>query len=148
MSRTIRTRAQRRLPMVAAGLTTLLFATACGTEAPGEGDPSSALPVAVVGADPQPSEPSGEAGEAGAVTVEVTMTDNSFTPGAVTVPRGGTVVWRNTSSMVHTVTGDGFDSGSLAPGASYRRTFSTPGSHPYHCVPHRQAGMVGQVVVK
>jgi plastocyanin len=80
--------------------------------------------------------------------VEVTMTVNRFGPGTVRVAAGATVTWRNTSDIPHTVTGDGFDSGLIAPGASYSRTFTQPGSYSYWCTPHRQAGMVGTVLVQ
>jgi plastocyanin len=80
--------------------------------------------------------------------VEVTMTVNRFGPGTVRVAAGATVVWRNTSEIPHTVTGEGFDSGPIAPGASYSRTFTQPGSYAYWCTPHRAAGMVGTVLVQ
>jgi plastocyanin len=80
--------------------------------------------------------------------VEVTMTANRFNPGTTRVAAGATVVWRNTSDIPHTVTGNGFDSGMIAPGASYSRTFTQPGSYSYWCTPHRQAGMVGTVLVE
>ena len=126
-----------------------LAAAGCAPAEPEEED-AATLPVAVAGAELGPGDPARAEGddEADEVAVEVTMTDTRFTPASVSVSPGGTVVWRNTSSMVHTVTGDGFDSGPLGPGATYRRSFSTPGSHAYHCVPHRAAGMVGTVIVK
>ena len=80
--------------------------------------------------------------------VEVTMTVNRFNPGTIRVAAGATVIWRNTSDIPHTVTGNGFDSGMIAPGASYSRTFTQPGSYSYWCTPHRQAGMVGTVLVE
>ena len=80
--------------------------------------------------------------------VEVTMSANRFSPGTTRVAAGATVIWRNTSDIPHTVTGNGFDSGTIAPGASYSRTFTQPGSYSYWCTPHRQAGMVGTVLVE
>ena len=79
--------------------------------------------------------------------VIVTMSENRFVPGAMRVRAGTTVVWRNTSDLVHTVTASGFDFGNIVPGGSYRRTFTTPGTYSYRCIPHEQAGMVGTVVV-
>ena len=79
--------------------------------------------------------------------VEVTMTANRFTPGTVRVAAGATVTWRNTSEIPHTVTGEGFDSGMIEPGESYSRTVTQPGTYAYWCTPHRQAGMVGTVLV-
>lgn len=44
-------------------------------------------------------------GCAAAKTVEVGMTDSlQFTPKTVTIHRGDTVVWKNTSQLAHTVT--------------------------------------------
>ena len=105
------------------------------------------FPVSGVSASTNPfAMPTAAAPEA--PVVEVTMTTNRFGPGTVRVTSGATVTWRNTSDIPHTVTGDGFDSGLIAPGASYSRTFTQPGSYSYWCTPHRQAGMVGTVVVQ
>jgi plastocyanin len=77
----------------------------------------------------------------------VTMGDTRFAPATVRIRRGETVTWRNTNAMVHTVTGAGFDSGNIASGATFSRTFDRPGTYSYHCKPHQAAGMVGTVVV-
>lgn len=88
-----------------------------------------------------------------------------FLPDTVRVRAGEQVVWRNTSDLVHTVTGDPdgvlrpenvilpegarpFDSGDLAPGASFARTFTVAGTYRYVCVPHEPAGMLGVVIVE
>jgi hypothetical protein len=54
------------------------------------------------------------------------------------VVQGDTVHWTNDSVRVHTVTADdgSFDSGRLASGEGYSRTFATLGDAPYHCVIH------------
>lgn len=95
----------------------------------------------------------------------IVMTDGlRYEPAAVTVPAGTTVTWRNTSSMVHTVTAnpalanepghvslpDGaktFNSGLLQPGQSFSHTFTVPGEYRYFCIPHEGAGMLGTVTV-
>ena len=77
----------------------------------------------------------------------VSMSDDRFQPATVHVKAGETVTWRNTSKVVHTVTGAGYDSGMLAPGGSYSHTFGTPGTYDYHCTPHQSMGMTGRVVV-
>ena len=82
------------------------------------------------------------------VAIEVVMTENRFEPGTIRIAAGATVTWRNSSEIPHTVTGSGFDSGPIAPGASYSRTFTRPGSLSYWCTPHRQTGMVGTVLVE
>jgi plastocyanin len=99
-------------------------------------------------------------------TVVVRMTDDlTFDPDRVVVHTGDTVEWRNTSKLSHTVTADArraaeskavvlppgaapFDSGTIAPGDSYRHTFTVPGTCKYICVPHAALGMVGQVIVQ
>lgn len=88
-----------------------------------------------------------------------------FLPETVTIRAGETIEWRNGSKLGHTVTADPekaanpdhvqlpegaatFDSGDLAPGETYRRTFDVPGTYQYFCIPHEAAGMVGTIVVK
>lgn len=99
--------------------------------------------------------------------IEVTMTNQlAFEPVTLRVRPGETVVWRNTSDVVHTVTADPekvaaranvqlpegaapFDSGDMAPGAEFRHTFTVPGEYRYVCVPHEIAGrMLGVVIVE
>jgi plastocyanin len=95
----------------------------------------------------------------------VNMTDaNRFEPAELTVPKGATVTWTNTGQVVHTVTDDPskalnksdavlpggappWDSGNIAGGASYSRTFDVPGQYTYFCIPHESLGMVGHITV-
>jgi plastocyanin len=96
--------------------------------------------------------------------VEMTSTLN-FSPASVTIPAGGTVEWRNTAIMRHTVTADpalakdaadvhlppgaqAFDSGDVPAGQLYRHTFDVPGEYRYFCKPHESDGMVGTVTVQ
>ena len=76
------------------------------------------------------------------------LTTTAYAPNPVTVPVGGTVTWTNGDTITHTSTGDGgtWDSGNIAPGATFSRTFSTAGSFRYHCTIH--PGMVGTVNVQ
>jgi plastocyanin len=90
--------------------------------------------------------------------------DKTFEPKTITVKAGGTVLWKNVSDMVHTVTdkpdqaitkddaalppnAKEFDSGLIEAGKDYSHTFTVPGTYKYFCVPHETAGMVGTVVV-
>lgn len=61
-----------------------------------------------------------------------------FQPDTLTVDAGDTVIWKNADIVPHTVTaGDkSFNSGSIAPGASWTLVTKTRGSFPYSCVPH------------
>ena len=77
----------------------------------------------------------------------VSSRDDSFDPPTLTVQPGTTVKWTNNGKHPHTVTDRGgkFDSGDIAPGASYTVTFSTPGTYKYYCKHHK--GMEGTIVV-
>lgn len=70
-----------------------------------------------------------------------------FSPGRQLVLIGDTVSWRNSDSSSHTVTADdgAFDSGAIAPGASFSRPFVAGGVYKYHCTIHRY--MRGEVDV-
>src|SRR5437762_9540486 len=59
-----------------------------------------------------------------------------FAPKVTDVKAGDTVVWHNTGTLQHTVTADAFDAGPVNPGATWSRTFDTPGVYAYHCTPH------------
>jgi plastocyanin len=79
----------------------------------------------------------------------VALYDNYFQPSQITVAAGTTVRWVNSGRHQHTVTSDDglWDSGELLSGSSYARTFTAPGTYPYHCAIH--AGeMRGVVIVK
>jgi plastocyanin len=77
----------------------------------------------------------------------VSIVDFAFQPAGVEVAVGGTVTWTNTGQAPHTVTADdgSFDSGQLAPGASFSQTFNTAGTFTYHCSIHPQ--MTGTITV-
>jgi len=89
--------------------------------------------------------PGGQDGAHAAVTHEVAAGFNTFTPPRVRALTGDRVVWANDSARAHTVTGDGFDSGRLGPGARFERRFDAAGTFPYHCSLH--VGMTGEVEV-
>ena len=79
------------------------------------------------------------------VTIEAT----SFKPASLTIRPGDTVEWVNKDLMPHTATAagkGGFDSGTIATGKSWRRTFTTGGELPYVCTFH--PAMKGTVQVR
>jgi plastocyanin len=78
---------------------------------------------------------------------DVLVPGKFFSPQREVVLIGDTVTWRNQDSSSHTATaGDGsFDSGNLAPGATFSQTFSAAGNHAYVCKIHRY--MRGEVDV-
>ena len=62
-----------------------------------------------------------------------------FSPASLTITPGTTVIWKNMSSAPHTITSDDgqtFDSGTIAPGGTYKFKFTSPGAFPYHCNYH------------
>jgi glucose/arabinose dehydrogenase/plastocyanin len=83
-------------------------------------------------------------------SVQVTVADNSFTPGVARPMLGGDVNWVFNGPSVHTATdasGMGlFDSGSKGPGTNYRFGFVAAGSYAYRCTIHPVA-MQGIVAV-
>lgn len=71
--------------------------------------------------------------------VEPSMADAmswTFNPEAVEARAGDTVVWRNAGTLEHSVAADTFDAGLLKPGATWSRTFDSPGVYAYRCTPH------------
>lgn len=81
-------------------------------------------------------------------TVRVAISALRFAPAAIIIAPGTTVVWQNDDPIEHTVTatGGGFDSGLIAPGASWARTFPGAGTFDYACRPHPV--MRGRVTVR
>ena len=75
-------------------------------------------------------------------------TTNAYAPNPLTISAGGTVTWTNSDSTTHTSTGDdgSWNSGNIAPGGQFSRTFPTAGSFKYHCSLH--PGMVGTITVQ
>jgi uncharacterized membrane protein len=61
-----------------------------------------------------------------------------FNPPQLSVRAGDTVEWRNQDIFAHSVTAnDGsFDSGLIAPGSTWKKTFDVAGTFGYHCRPH------------
>ena len=80
------------------------------------------------------------------------LTTDAYSPNPVQVSTGATVTWTNDDSQPHTATSgenttpDGtFDSGVMAPAATFEHTFTEAGEYPYFCILH--PNMVGTVSV-
>lgn len=75
-------------------------------------------------------------------------TNTAYAPDPVVISTGGTVTWINNDNTTHTSSGDGgsWNSGNIAPGGQFSRSFPTAGSFSYHCAIH--PGMVGTVTVR
>jgi plastocyanin len=71
----------------------------------------------------------------GGAEVRVSLVDFEFQPKALKLAPGTTQVFVNQGQAPHTVTDNQgrFDSGVLAPGAEFRRTFTEPGTYAIYC---------------
>jgi plastocyanin len=78
----------------------------------------------------------------------VTLANFAFSPATLNVKAGTTVTWTNKDSTSHTVVSDTgvFDSGNLAPNATYTYVFAKAGTFDYHCSIH--PSMKGTVIVQ
>jgi len=77
------------------------------------------------------------------------LTTTAYAPNPVNIKVGDSINWVNNDAIAHTSTannGTSFNSGTIAPGGSFKATFSTAGSFAYHCAFH--PGMVGTVNVQ
>lgn len=80
-------------------------------------------------------------------TTTINLAGRAFTPSSISIATGSTVVWNNNDKDPHTVTdrAGSFASGTFGSGATYRRTFTAPGTFQYFCEIH--PSMVGVVSV-
>jgi plastocyanin len=88
------------------------------------------------------------AAKAASAGTKVSVQDNTFTPSDIKVAVGDTVTFTNEGAISHTVTatdGADFDSGTLAPGATFSFTADKTGTVKYVCTFH--AGMQGTIKV-
>ena len=103
--------------------------------------PTSLQAFQAMGADPYFNPP--------VPTTTVTAADFSFTPSTVSVSQGSGVIWNNAGPSNHqpqdTTGMTLFDSGPLAPGASYTFIFISAGNYAYQCAIH--PNMTGTVKV-
>lgn len=82
----------------------------------------------------------------------VTISQFAYHPVTVTIHPGDTVIWTNHDPAVHTVTADRAPSGThlaspdLNRHATYRFTFTVPGTYHYYCLYH--TFMHGTIIVR
>lgn len=129
----------RMLRVIAAGALALAL-TACDADDDATTDETTTEEDA---ADDPASDDAGDEGGAGEPRVEIV--DNDYEPADLEVAVGDTVVWENTGGANHTVTFDDEDSGDLASGDTFERTFEEAGELDYVCTIHPQ--MEGTVTV-
>ena len=67
----------------------------------------------------------------------IVIEGSSYTPAALSVRKGDTIVWVNKDPFPHTVTAPGaFDSHSIAANRSWRYAARVPGEYGYTCTLH------------
>lgn len=98
---------------------------------------------------PRPSpQPSPTAARA-ATTYGITMQGMRFSPASLTIAVGDSVRVRNGDTAHHTFTDSPvFDSGDLAPGATFTYRFTQAGRYDFVCTYHASAGMTGTITVR
>ena len=83
---------------------------------------------------------------------EVVISDFAFSAPTITIDRGESVRWRNTTRNFHTVTPNGHQAfgerQTGTQGQTFETRFDTPGRYLYYCEPHRSLGMTGEIVVR
>ena len=83
---------------------------------------------------------------------EVVIRDFAFSAPTITIDRGQSIRWRNTTRNFHTVTPDGHEAFAErqtgTQGQTFEARFDTPGRYRYFCEPHRSLGMTGEIVVR
>jgi plastocyanin len=94
----------------------------------------------------------GETASAGSAAVAsggatVDIDHFAYTPHTLTIARGGTVTFSNSSRVAHTATHAGsFNTGHIKPGTAVSIRFNQRGTFAYHCLIH--PFMHGKIVVK
>jgi plastocyanin len=70
--------------------------------------------------------------------VAIQISGFAFSPATVTVRAGQPITFTNADAITHTTTSvtGAWDSGFLAPGASYALTLQEPGTYEYRCAIH------------
>ncbi|HEU5048229.1 MAG TPA: cupredoxin family copper-binding protein [Rickettsiales bacterium] len=78
----------------------------------------------------------------------IEIKNHQFTPAAITVTAGTTVIWINKDDDPHTVLAKGgvFHSAALDTNDKYSYTFTKPGTYKYLCTMHPV--MTGSIIVK
>ena len=87
-----------------------------------------------------------------AATTAVSVRDNSFSPGAITVSPQATVTWTWNGSDTHNVTfEDAQGSSGTQVSGTHNRSFATTGTFRHRCTVHSESftsGMIGSVLVQ
>jgi nitrite reductase (NO-forming) len=145
-----------------AGTTTAVNATEAGgnateTAAGGGNATDTQVTGAATGGETATNGTGATGAEGGGTGVSIvpgssSLTTDAYAPNPIQVSAGSAVTWTNDDSQPHTATSgenatpDGtFDSGIMAPAATFEHTFAEAGEYPYFCLLH--PNMVGTVSV-
>jgi len=74
--------------------------------------------------------------------------NNAYSPVAVQIETGTTVVWEWIRGSHNVVDSDGAFRSDIGTGLTFEQTFTETGTFTYYCSPHERYGMKGAVVVK
>jgi plastocyanin len=122
-----------------------------GANPPAPPTPTSASSAVVTSPLPaaSPTPAQAAARPTAGAAVAVSIGDVFFNPKVIQVPVGATVIWRQLGHLPHTVTADdsSFGSDTLNSGATFKVTFSKPGTYQYFCQFHGGQGGVGMAAV-
>jgi len=116
-------------------------AAACSTS-------NSSVDSSSIGPTPAPVSSSGPTVTANIPVGASALRTMAFGANPLVVSVGTTVVWQNNDTIAHTSTSNlsGWNSGTIAPGQSFRFTFTSPGTFTYFCTIHPD--MLGTVTVQ
>ena len=122
-----------KYPLLAGAALVLILASGCGSS--------------MTNPSPTPS-PITSGSTVSIVSGATTRGSSAYSPNPINVSAGATVTWTNNDTVTHTSTSDNgqWNSGNIAPQASFSRMFPTAGTFTYHCSLH--PGMVGTVTVQ
>jgi plastocyanin len=126
----LRTRLLLVFAMIAALCTALLLSEASAQPASAAKGPQTSTTLNLADA----------AAVAATSGLTIDIKNYAFVPASTTVAVGTKVTWVNEDTVPHTVTTTSgpasFDSGQVAPGASYSAIFETAGTYSYYCADH------------
>lgn len=128
------------------GSTEVQIAEPAATAAPmAHAHEPEALPETILA--PEAETPPAPAPAAAGGNAQVTIGMMVFEPKEITVTAGSTVTWTNDDGSNHNVSFSDQKSGRMKKGATWSRSFTTPGEYPYDCSIHGPS-MSGKVIVK
>ena len=78
--------------------------------------------------------------------LNIFIRDGKFVPSLNAANVGIKITWFNEDSKAHSVSGEGWGSGEIAPGKAWSRTFDVAGDYKYKCSLY--PSMTGEIIIK